>query len=68
MSSVKDLENKILECVKHGDELIADYEKLVFEVRDLKKTVERLENDRMEMKRKIDSMAERVEIHLRARA
>ncbi len=68
MSSVKELENKILECVKQGNEFLDDYESLVLQVRELKKTVERLEDERRRLRRKVESVAERVENHLRARA
>lgn len=68
MDSVKELEGKLLECAKLGDEFIADYEKLVFETRELRNTVRKLETERRELRRKIEGIAERVENHLRARA
>jgi len=63
-----DLENKILQCVKHLEEFEEDYKGLVFEVRDLKKNIERLETERRELKRKIEGVVERVENHIRVRA
>ncbi len=63
-----ELENRILQCVKHLDEFEEDYKNLVFEVRDLKKTVERLETERRELKHKIEGVVERVENHIRVRA
>lgn len=68
MNPVKDLESKILECVKHADEFVDDYAKLVIEVRELKNTVDKLESERREFRQRIDSVAERVETHLKVRS
>ncbi len=67
MNSVKNLENKILECTKHADEFINDYEKIVLEVRELKKTIERLQAERKELRRRIDDVVESVENHVNSR-
>lgn len=68
MNPVKDLESKIFECVKHASEFVDDYTKLVIEVRELKKTVEKLESEKREFRQRIDSVAERVETHLKVRS
>ena len=64
---ISGLERKINKCVEHVDEFVEDYEKLIFKVRELENTVERLEKERRELRRRIEGVVERVEAHMSVR-
>ncbi|WP_462137475.1 hypothetical protein [Candidatus Mycalebacterium sp.] len=64
---ISDLEKKIQKCVSLADEFVEDYESLIFRVRELENTVERLEKERRELRRRIDGVVERVEAHMSVR-
>lgn len=64
---ISDLEKKIQKCVELTDEFAEDYGKLVFRVRELENTVERLEKERRELRRRVEGVVERVEAHMSVR-
>ncbi|QMU56003.1 MAG: hypothetical protein GKS04_02250 [Candidatus Mycalebacterium zealandia] len=65
---ISDLEKKIQKCVNLADEFLDDYESLIFRVRELENTVERLEKERRELRRRVEGVVERVEAHMSVRS
>lgn len=62
------LESKILESVRQAEDVVRDYESLIMENRRLKNTVERLESEKREFRRKVENISERVKAHMKTRA
>ena len=62
------LESAVLKCVQLAEEFAKDYEDVVMENRELKNTVERLEQERREFGRRLENVSGQVKEHLRNRA
>lgn len=62
------LESTVLRCAQLAEELAEDYEDLVMENRELRNTAERSEQERREIKRRLENVLETVREHMRTRA